>query len=574
MGLALAVGLPFLQACGDDGSSSDGKVTESIKDGLTPEAGPLRILDYDAYVSPDIVTAFENKYGVKVEITTFTTDDEAITKIASGAVDVDLHKSAGTSTLFKLIESGLIQPLNKTYLTNLGNVVASLRDPYYDKGGTYSVPYTVFGTGIGFRADRLDPASVSWETLWNPEYKGVTSVLDDFREGLGMAMMRKGLTDVNTSDPAVIKQAGDDLGELTNLMNIKVEIEGYHTIPEGSTTVAHTWSGDMIGALQYLPEGTTSDVLGYWQPDPGRDQQRRDGCARPRPRTRCSLTSSSTTCSTRTTAIENFKFVGYQPAIDGVDGQYLIDQGLVPENLRSSVMSNDQIAAGLSVPATLHRCRGALGRRLVEVHSRRLIDGQRCGRCPGWPSQRILGVSEPAGRRLAGRAVRRSRSMPSPRSRSVSVDPILRTADPVWSPLSWDFSAMGKVFDRVLDPDDLGGAFIRTLAYVGGALVLCCLVGYPVAYYVARHARRWRGLLLVALVHAVLDQLPHADVGVGQPAAGRRLRQHACSVGCTSVVHESGSMVIGRPSSSGSPTATSRSSSCRCTPRSNVSTDG
>ena len=248
LGLALAVGLPFLQACGDDGSSSDGKVTESIKDGLTPEAGPLRILDYDAYVSPDIVTAFENKYGVKVEITTFTTDDEAITKLASGAVDVDLHKSAGTSTLFKLIESGLIQPLNKTYLTNLGNVVASLRDPYYDKGGTYSVPYAVFGTGIGFRADRLDPASVSWETLWNPEFKGVTSVLDDVREGLGMAMMRKGLTDVNTSDPAVIKQAGDDLGELTNLMNIKVEIEGYHTIPEGSTTVAHTWSGDMVTA--------------------------------------------------------------------------------------------------------------------------------------------------------------------------------------------------------------------------------------------------------------------------------------------------------------------------------------
>ena len=29
------------------------------------------------------------------------------------------------------------------------------------------------------------------------------------------------------------------------------------------------------------------------------------------------------------------------------------------------------------------------------------------------------------------------------------VDPILRTPDPVWSPLSWDFSAMGKVFESV-----------------------------------------------------------------------------------------------------------------------------
>ena len=51
-----------------------------INDGLKPEAGPLRIYNYDDYVNPDVVSAFEGKYGVKVEITTFTTDDEAITK--------------------------------------------------------------------------------------------------------------------------------------------------------------------------------------------------------------------------------------------------------------------------------------------------------------------------------------------------------------------------------------------------------------------------------------------------------------------------------------------------------------
>ena len=345
LGLALAVGLPLLQACGDDSKSSGGKASKAIADGLKPEAGPLRIFDYDAYVSPDIVSAFEAKYNTKVEITKFTTDDEAISKLASGAVDVDLHKSAGTSTLFKLIESGLIQPLNKSYLTNIGNVVASLRDPYYDKGGAYSVPYAVFGTGIGFRADRVDPASVSWETLWDPQWKGVTSVLDDVREGLAMAMMRKGLTDVNTGDPAVIKQAGADLSELTNLMNIKVEIEGYHTIPEGATTVAQTWTGDMLGALQYLPEGTTSDVLGYWLPDPAVINND----------VMCVMTKAKNPVLAhlfvdylldKTNSITNFEFVGYQPAIDGVDGQYLIDQGLVPDNLGSCVLSSDQVGKG------------------------------------------------------------------------------------------------------------------------------------------------------------------------------------------------------------------------------------
>ena len=206
LGLALAVGLPLLQACGDDSASSSIRqdTTEPIKDGLEPEAGPLRIVNYDSYVNPDIVASFEAKYGVKVEITTITTDDEAITKLASGAIDVDLDHSASTTSLFKLIDTGLIQPLNKSYLTNIGNVVASLRDPYYDEGGTYTVPYTVFSTGIGFRADSVDAASVSWDTLWNPEYKGVASLLDDAREGLSAAMLRKGLTDLNTTDPEVI----------------------------------------------------------------------------------------------------------------------------------------------------------------------------------------------------------------------------------------------------------------------------------------------------------------------------------------------------------------------------------
>ena len=79
------------------------------------------------------------------------------------------------------------------------------------------------------------------------------------------------------------------------------------------------------------------------------------------------------------------------------------------------------------------------------------------------------------------------------------VDPILRTPDPVWSPMSWDFSAIHKVFDRIFG-GDLGGVVVRTLSYVGVSLALCCLIGYPVAYYVARHASRWRGVLLAALV--------------------------------------------------------------------------
>jgi ABC-type spermidine/putrescine transport system permease subunit I len=80
-----------------------------------------------------------------------------------------------------------------------------------------------------------------------------------------------------------------------------------------------------------------------------------------------------------------------------------------------------------------------------------------------------------------------------------AVDPVLRTPIPAWNPLEWDASAMGAVLDRVFG-GDLGRVMLRTVWFVALALGGCIVVGYPVAYYVARRAPRSRGLLLALLV--------------------------------------------------------------------------
>jgi ABC-type spermidine/putrescine transport system permease subunit I len=80
-----------------------------------------------------------------------------------------------------------------------------------------------------------------------------------------------------------------------------------------------------------------------------------------------------------------------------------------------------------------------------------------------------------------------------------SVDPILRTPQPAWNPLAWDFSAMSALLERVFG-GDLGKVFVRTFTFVFLALAGCTLIGYPVAYFVARKASRTRGALLTLLV--------------------------------------------------------------------------
>jgi ABC-type spermidine/putrescine transport system permease subunit I len=79
------------------------------------------------------------------------------------------------------------------------------------------------------------------------------------------------------------------------------------------------------------------------------------------------------------------------------------------------------------------------------------------------------------------------------------LDPIFATAEPVWNPLEWNPSSFGEVFVE-LTSGQLGVIFVRTLAYVLAASALALVIGYPVAYYIARHAGRWRTLLVVLII--------------------------------------------------------------------------
>lgn len=79
------------------------------------------------------------------------------------------------------------------------------------------------------------------------------------------------------------------------------------------------------------------------------------------------------------------------------------------------------------------------------------------------------------------------------------LDPIFNIAEPVWNPLDWDTTAFIAAL-RDLFGGQLGQTFLRTIVFVAVASALSLLIGYPVAYYVARRAGRWKVLLLVLLI--------------------------------------------------------------------------
>ena len=78
-------------------------------------------------------------------------------------------------------------------------------------------------------------------------------------------------------------------------------------------------------------------------------------------------------------------------------------------------------------------------------------------------------------------------------------DPIFGDSLPVWNPLRWDLSTFREVLGELFT-GQLGVVFLRTLVYVAAATALSLLIGYPVAYYLARHAGRSRVFLLMLII--------------------------------------------------------------------------
>jgi ABC-type spermidine/putrescine transport system permease subunit I len=71
---------------------------------------------------------------------------------------------------------------------------------------------------------------------------------------------------------------------------------------------------------------------------------------------------------------------------------------------------------------------------------------------------------------------------------------------PFWNPLHWNPGYVSQAVSGSLPGGEYWPSIRNTLVYVSVSLGLCLLIGYPVAYYVARHAGRTKSLLIVLLV--------------------------------------------------------------------------
>ena len=71
---------------------------------------------------------------------------------------------------------------------------------------------------------------------------------------------------------------------------------------------------------------------------------------------------------------------------------------------------------------------------------------------------------------------------------------------PFWSPLDWNVGYVLSVLRDIWHGGQFLTVALRTLEFVAIAMAASLAIGYPVAYFAARHSGRWKGLVLLALI--------------------------------------------------------------------------
>lgn len=243
------------------------------------EERQLFIFNWSDYIGSTTIADFEKETGIKVTYDLFDSYETMDARVQAGASGYDVI-FPGRQIVQHHVAQGLYLPLDKSKLTNLGNIdpkfmeVLQISDP----GNKHAVPYMFWTNGFVYDAKKIkaiDPNAPvdSWDMIYKPEVISKftqcgVSVLDSPEDVIDLALNYLGLHP-GKSDPAEVKQAADLVAQIQPHIAQFDSTGTIGALADGSRCLAMTWSGDYAQAAARAAEAGVDVELHYSAPKEG-----------------------------------------------------------------------------------------------------------------------------------------------------------------------------------------------------------------------------------------------------------------------------------------------------------------
>ncbi len=236
--LALALILLLAAGCSSGGSE---------------EKPEISIFIWTEYLPQSVLDKFEEEYGVKVNLSTFSSIADMYAKVKSapeGTYDV---VDVAEMYIEKMGKEGLLEPLNLDNIPNIENISSGYLKPWYDPDNTYSVPYMGGVATICINKAKIDGEITSYADLFDPKFRNSLVLIDDFRVIIGAMNVMQGF-DYNESDPAKLAQTKAKLMELKPNVKLLDSDSPKTAMITGETTAGIIYSAEIAIANEENPD--------------------------------------------------------------------------------------------------------------------------------------------------------------------------------------------------------------------------------------------------------------------------------------------------------------------------------
>jgi len=220
-----------------------------------PYPGPgekkLNLYIWSEYLPKEVVDEFTRRTGIAVRYDLYDSNESVLAKLQSGVADYDLVVPSDYMVRI-LVLSKLLRPLERGRLRNFGNLDPRFLDQEFDPGNRYSLPYVWGTTGYGYNIPRAGRREDSWAPLFDPANKDQILMLDDMRECFAAALKHLGHS-LNSTDPAVLRQAADLLKKQKPLVKTYNSGDYENILAAGDVVFAHGYNGQIAKVVAREP---------------------------------------------------------------------------------------------------------------------------------------------------------------------------------------------------------------------------------------------------------------------------------------------------------------------------------
>lgn len=188
--------------------------------------------------------AFTELTGIKVNYTTYATNEELYAKLKGGGASYDIIIPSDYM-ISRMIHEGMLEKLNFDNIPNFSYIMDKFKNPEYDPYNEYSVPYTWGTVGIIYDNTAIDPeqTEMDWDILWSEEYKDSILMFDNPRDAFMIAELLLGYS-LNTENPEELEAAAKKLVEQKPMVQAYVMDEIFDKMGAGEAILAPYYAGD------------------------------------------------------------------------------------------------------------------------------------------------------------------------------------------------------------------------------------------------------------------------------------------------------------------------------------------